>query len=96
MGLARSRAEAGASVPRTGEPRPGGAGAAPTFPAERPPGELEQDPQKGGDALGLPGTLTGTCAPGRARHTPRTSSLKGGSAPRGPENSSTIKSDFQD
>jgi len=34
-GPARSRAEAGASVPRTGEPRPGGAGAAPTFPGER-------------------------------------------------------------
>ena len=34
-------------------------------------------PQTGGDALRLPGTLTDTCAPGRACHTLRLSSLTG-------------------
>ena len=55
---ARSQAEAGASVPRTGEPRPGDAGAAPTFPGGKGLVGSWSRTQEGGDALGLPGTLT--------------------------------------
>ena len=54
---ARSRAEAGASVPRTGKLRPGEAGAAPTFPGGKASQGVRAGPQEGGDALRLPGTL---------------------------------------
>ena len=56
----RSRAKAGASVPRKGEPRPGEAEASPIFLGRggRRPQGVRAGPQKGGDALRLPGTLT--------------------------------------
>ena len=43
---------------------------------ERHPQGVGAGCQDGGDALGLPGTLTDTCAPRRLHHTPRPSSLK--------------------
>ena len=43
---------------------------------ERHPQGVGAGRQDGGDALGLPGTLTDTCAPRRLHHTPRPSSLK--------------------
>ena len=77
-GPARSRAKAWASVPRTGEPRPGEAGAAPTFPGGKGPAGSWSRTQKGGDALGLPGTLTDTCAPGECAELPKGCSARGG------------------
>ena len=43
---------------------------------ERHPQGVGAGRQDGGDALGLPGTITDTCAPRRLHHTPRPSSLK--------------------
>ena len=77
-GPARSRAEAGASVPRTGEPRPGEAGAAPTFPGGKGLAGRWSRTQEGGDALGLPGTVTDTCAPGECAELPKGCSAHGG------------------
>ena len=83
-GPARSRAEAGASVPRTGEPRPGGAGAAPTFPGGKGLAGSWSRTQEGGDALGLPGTVTATARPGECAELPKGCSAHGGTR-RDPE-----------
>ena len=72
----RSRAEAGASVPRTGEPRPGGAGAAPTFPGERGSQGGGAGPRMAGMPR-APGDTNRHLRPGECTHTPRLSSLKG-------------------
>ena len=75
-GPARSRAEAGASVPRTGEPRHGDAGAAPTFRGGKGLAGSWSRTQEGEDLLGLPGTLTATApresAPSSLRAAART------------------------
>ena len=86
----RSRAEAGASVPRTGEPRPGGAGAAPIFPGGKGPAGSWSRTQESGDALRLPRTLTEDQST-RGEHAKpwRPSSLKSCSTcPAGPQSSS--------
>ena len=72
----RSQAKAGASVPRTGKLCPGEAGSSPIFLGGKALQGVGAGRQDGGDALGLPGTLTDTCAPRRLHHTPRLSSLK--------------------
>ena len=77
-GPARSRAEAGASVPRTGEPRPGDAGAAPTFPGGKGLAGSWSRTQEGGEALGLPGTVTATARPGECAELPKGCSAHGG------------------
>ena len=54
------------SVPRTGEPRPQEAGASPIFLGGKASQGVGAGPQKGGDALRLPGTLTEQLCPGES------------------------------
>ena len=88
----RSRAKAGVSVPRTGDPRPREAGASPIFLGGKASQGVGAGPQKSGDALRLPETLTEQLCPGESA----LSSLKGcsvapldpGAAQRGSDGSS--------
>ena len=48
------------------------------FQAERGLQGVRAGPQEGGDALGLPGTLTDTCAPGECAELPKGCSAHGG------------------
>ena len=65
-----SRAKAGASVPRTGEPRLEKQELHQPSWTERRLQGGGAGPQEGRDALRLPGTLTDTRAPGRVRRAP--------------------------
>ena len=80
----RSRAKAGASAPRTGSHRPREAGAAPTFPGGKGLAGRWSRTQEGGDALGLPGTVTATARPGECAELPKGCSAHGGTR-RDPE-----------
>ena len=69
------------SVPRTGEPSLEKQEFHHSSRTGRRSQGVSAGSQEGGDDLRLPGTLTDHLRPGRARHTPRPSSLKGCSLP---------------
>ena len=63
----RCWAKARASAPRTGKLCSGEAGASPIFLGGKAPQGVGAGHQDGRDALGLPGTITDTCAQGTVR-----------------------------
>ena len=63
----RSQAKAESSVPRTGKHHPGEAGASPIFLGGKASQGVGAGPQKSGDALRLPETLTEQLSTGRVR-----------------------------